>query len=117
MRGESVLAISEPAFTQTLDLLNIDELIRMSGNGVEVMHCNEVLTDYITARFRLEVIGDNRAALFGESVAAYLKRAPRLMARLYRHNASLGLRELLASFSLQEVPLAVIDYSVYSRPL
>jgi anti-sigma regulatory factor (Ser/Thr protein kinase) len=109
------LAISEPAFTQTLDLLNIDELIRMSGNGVEVMDCNEVLTDYITARFRLEVIGDNRAALFGESVAAYLKRAPRLMARLYRHNASLGLRELLASFSLQDIPLAVIDYGVYAE--
>jgi anti-sigma regulatory factor (Ser/Thr protein kinase) len=108
------LAISETAFTKTLDLLNIDELICMSGNGVEVMHCNEVLTDYIAARFRLEVIGDNRAALFGESVAAYLKRAPRLMAQLYRHNASLGLRELLASFSLQEVPLAVIDYSVYA---
>ena len=107
------LAISETAFTKTLDVLNIDELIRISETGVNVMHCNEVLTDYITTRFRLEVIGDNRGALFGESVAAYLKRAPRLMARLYRLNASLGLRELLASFSLQKVPLAVIDYSVY----
>ena len=108
------LAVDEPTFTKMLALLNIDELIRLSGTSVEAMDGNEVLTDYVAARFRLEVIGENRASLFGESVAAYLKRAPRLMARLYRHNASLGLRELLASFSLQEVPLAVLDYAVFA---
>ncbi len=108
------LAVGEPAFSKMLDLLNIDELIRLTGNGVEAMDGNEVLTDYIAARFRLEVIGENRAALFGESVTAYLKRAPRLMARFYRHNASLGLRDLLASFSLQQVPLALLDYGVFA---
>ena len=108
------LALDEPAFAKTLDLLNIDELIRLTGNRVEAMDGNEILTDYIAASFRLEVIGENRAAFFGESVAAYLKHAPRLMARFYRHNASLGLRELLASFSLQEVPLAAIDYGIYT---
>ncbi len=108
------LALGEPAFAKTLDLLNIEELIRLTGNRVEAMDANEVLTDYIAARFRLEVSGENRAALFGESVSAYLKRAPRLMAQFYRHNASLGLRDLLASFSLQEVPLAVLDYGAFA---
>ncbi len=108
------LAVGEPAISKTLDLLNIEELIRLTGNRVEAMDGNEVLTDYIAARFRLEVIGENRAALFGESVAAYLKRSPRLMARFYRHNASLGLRDLLSSFSLQQVPLALLDYGVFA---
>ena len=108
------LSIGEPAFTKTLDLLNIEELIRLTGNRVEAMDGNEVLTDYIAARFRLEVSGENRAALFGESVSAYLKRAPRLMAQFYRHNASLGLRDLLGTFSLQEVPLAVLDYGAFA---
>ncbi|MEO7673990.1 MAG: ATP-binding protein [Pyrinomonadaceae bacterium] len=108
------LAIGEPAFTKTLDLLNIEEMIRLTGSRVEAMDGNEVLTDYVAARFRLEVSGENRAALFGESVSAYLKRAPRLMAEFYRHNASLGLRDLLASFSLQQVPLAVLDYGVFT---
>ena len=108
------LAIGEPAFTKTLGLLNIEELIRLTGSRVEAMDGNEVLADYVAARFRLEVSGENRAALFGEYVTAYLKRAPRLMAQFYRHNASLGLRDLLASFSLQEVPLAVLDYGSFA---
>ena len=78
------------------------------------MDGNRVLTDYVTSRFRLEVAGENRAALFGERVAAYLKRAPRIMAAYYRQLAALGLRRLLSEFSLQEVPLAVLDYGAFA---
>ncbi|MGD9562462.1 MAG: ATP-binding protein [Pyrinomonadaceae bacterium] len=108
------LAVGEPAFARILNLLNIHELIRLTGSNVEAMNGSQILTDYVTARFRLEVAGEQRAALFGESVAAYLKRAPRMMAAYYRRLAAVGLREVLGTFSLQEVPLALFDYGTYA---
>ena len=50
--------------------------------------------------------------LFGESVSA-IETRPADVARLYR-TCSIGLRDLLSSFSLQEVPLAVFDYGVFA---
>lgn len=108
------LAVGEPAFAKIISLLNIHELIRLTGNRVESMNGSQVLIDYVTARFRLEVAGEQRAALFGECLAAYLKRAPQIMAAYYRRLASLGLRDLLAAFSLQRVPLALFDYGSYA---
>lgn len=109
------LAIGEPEFSDILERLSVEELIRQTGNRVEAMDGNQVLTDYVTTRFQLEISGENRAALFGSSVATYLKRAPRLMARFYRQRAAIGLRQLLASFSLQSVPAGVIDHAVFAE--
>jgi anti-sigma regulatory factor (Ser/Thr protein kinase) len=108
------LAVGEPAFNKIISLLNIHEFIRLTGTRVEAMDGSQVLIDYVTARFRLEVAGEPRAALFGECVATYLKRAPQIMAAYYRRLVSLGLRELLGAFSLQNVPLALLDYWVYA---
>lgn len=108
------LAVGEPAFAKIIGLLNIHELIRLTGSRVEAMDGTQVLIDYVTARFRLEIAGESRAALFGESVAEYLKRAPRIMAAYYRRLAALNLRDLLAAFSLQEVPAALFDYGTYA---
>ncbi len=108
------LAVSEDAFSKIIGLLNIHELIRLTGSRVEALDGDQVLLDYVTSRFRLESAGEPRAVLFGESVASYLKRAPRIMAAYYRRLASLGLRELLAAFSLQRVPLGLLDYGVYA---
>lgn len=108
------LAVSEAAFSRIISLLNIHELVRLTGSRVEAMDGSQILFDYVTSRFRLEIAGEQRAALFGECVADYLKRAPRLMAAYYRRLASLGLRELLASFSLQQVPIGLLDYGVYA---
>lgn len=107
------LSVGEVVFAKILGQLNINELIQLAENRIEMMSCSDVLTDYISARFRLEVIGENRAALFSESLAAQLKRAPLIMSRFYRCNASIGLRKLLSSFSLQQVPNALLDYGVY----
>ncbi len=108
------LAVSEPAFNKMISLLNIHEFIRLTGTRVEAMDGDQVLIDYVTARFRLEVAGEARAALFGECLASFLKRAPRIMAAYYRRLASLNLRELLAAFALQQVPAALLDYGIYA---
>ncbi len=107
-------AIGEPAFSQMIGRLNIEEFIRVTDGRVEAMTSDCVLTDYVSVRFRLEAAGEPRAALFGQSVAAYLKRAPRIMAAWYRKLAALGLRDLLSGFSLQQVPTAAIDYGVFA---
>lgn len=108
------LAVGEPAFSKILELLNIHELVRLTSARVEAMGDDQVLTDYVAARFRLEIAGEPRAALFGESVSAYLKRAPRLMAAYYRRLAAVGLRDVLSKFALQRVPAALLDYGVFA---
>ncbi|MDQ3132339.1 MAG: ATP-binding protein [Acidobacteriota bacterium] len=101
----------EKDFRAAVSRLNTGEMIRLSSNHAETMKENEVLTDYIAARFRLEVMGENRALTVAESLSSYLKRAPKTMARVYRRNSSIGLRELLSVFDRQEIPLALLDYS------
>lgn len=108
------LAVSEQAFDKILKLLNVHEMVQVTSGRIEAMNGYQVLTDYVASRFRLEVAGENRAALYGQSVAAYLKRAPRIMAAYYQRLATIGLRELLSRFSLQQVPLALLDYGIFA---
>jgi serine/threonine-protein kinase RsbW len=98
-------------FFRTMNLLNAHEIIRLTSNHVEVKSENEVLSDYLIARFRLETITENRALTVGETLSSFLKRAPRLMAKFYRRNSAIGLRELMKTFSCQKVPTALLDYS------
>lgn len=109
------LAVSEPEFTRILDRLHVRELIRLNSNQVEAMDENDTLADYVSVRFRLEAAGENRASLFGQSVAAYLKRAPKLMARSYLRNSSVGVRSILSRFAFQDIPKAAIDYSAFAE--
>ena len=108
------MAVTPAAFERILNLLNIHELVRVTSGRVEAMDGSPVLTDYVSSRFHLEVAGENRAVLFGRSVAAYLKRSPRLMAAYYRNLAAIGLREVLSQFALQQVPLALFDHGIYA---
>jgi serine/threonine-protein kinase RsbW len=103
--------LSENDFHAAMRRLNTSEIVRLSSNQVEAMTENDVLSDYIAARFRLEIAGEKRALVVGESLSAYLKRAPKMMAQFYRRNSAIGLRELLSVFDRQEIPLALLDYS------
>ncbi|MEP7211520.1 MAG: ATP-binding protein [Acidobacteriota bacterium] len=96
-----------------LDILNTRELVRLSTGRIEAMRENDMLADYIDARFRLEVGGDNRAIVVGDSLNQSLKRAPALMTEIYRRNTALGVRELLASFEAADVPAALLDYGKF----
>ncbi|HEY0459019.1 MAG TPA: ATP-binding protein [Pyrinomonadaceae bacterium] len=109
--------LPDTEFTRALRLLNTHEIIRRTSNLVEAMHENLILNDYVTARFRLEIVLQNRALTVGETLAEYLKRAPRLMADFYRNNSALGLREILGVFDCQEIPVSLLDYSRFKDEL
>lgn len=109
--------LRDKEFYKAMRLLNVHEFVRISSGAVEAMAEDTALTDYITRRFRLEILSENRALVFAEMLADFLKRAPRLMARFYRRNSAIGLRELLAVFNNQEIPLALIDYSRFRDEL
>ncbi len=102
---------------RTVALLNSCELIRLSSNLVEPMAENEVLSDYVTARYRLEIAAENRASTVGAMLSQFLRRAPQTMAKFYREKSAIGLRELLAHFNRQETPRHLLDYSIYKERL
>jgi serine/threonine-protein kinase RsbW len=100
-------------FYHAMRLLNRHEIVRLTSNLVEAMDENEILTDYIVSRFRLEVAAEIRALVVGEMLSGFLKRAPQLMAEFYRRASAVGLRELLGVFNCQEIPLALLDYPIF----
>ena len=102
-------------FYRVMRLLNHHEIVRLTSNLVEAMAENEILTDYITMRFRLEITEENRALTIGEMLSAFLKRAPRQMAKFYRRNSAIGLRELLGVFNCRKTPLIFFDYSKFKE--
>ncbi len=70
------------------------EIVRVTSNLVEPMIENQILTDYIKSRFRLEIIAEPRALVIGEMLSEFIKRAPKTMAKCYRRRSAIGLREL-----------------------
>lgn len=107
-------SVGKPKYEDIMALLHTNEIVRVAANRVESMHENIALSDYISARFRLEIAGENRATVFGESLSDFIRRAPEMMGRSYRRNASLGLRNFMESFASQEIPMALIDYGRFS---
>ena len=107
------LDLNSRDFYRVMRLLNSSEIIRQTSNMVEMMSENEILCDYITARFRLEVRGDVRPLVVAESISNFLKRAPRMMAAFYRGKTAIGLRGLISVFNSQKAPLSLFDYAIY----
>ncbi len=109
--------LQDTEFFRAMRLLNTDEIIRLTSNLVETMRENVVLNDYVAARFRLEIVLQNRALTVGETLSEFVKRAPRLMAEFYRKNSAIGLREILGVFDCQEIPVGLLDYSRFKDKL
>jgi len=109
--------LTDTEFSKTMRLLNTNEIVRMTSNLVETMPENLVLSDYTKARFRLEIVLQNRALTVGETLSEFLKRAPRLMADFYRKNSAVGLREIMGVFDCQEIPVSLLDYSHFKDEL
>lgn len=105
------------SYYRLLNGLNVREFIGFTSNLIEPARTNVPLCDYIVGRFRLETIRQNRALTIGESLTEFVKRAPATMARFYRENSAVGLRELLAAFDHQEVPRALFDYHAFRGEL
>ncbi len=107
--------LDDKSFYRAINLLNAHEIIRLTSNLIEAMSENQILTDYITSRFRLEIIAENRALVVGEMLSDFLKNAPRRMTKFYRRSSSIDLRQLLGVFDCQETPAALLDYSIFKE--
>ena len=105
------LRLESAEFDRAIDHLNISEIVRITSGSVELMTENAALVDYINARFRLDIARENRALVYSESLRGYIRRAPEVMERVYRRNSSIGLRNILAAFDGQDIPLPLIDYA------
>lgn len=107
----------EKDFDRVWRLLNTHEIVRRSSDLIEPAAENEVLSDYLAMRYRLEIAGENRAATVGAMLSQLIKRAPQTMAKFYRQQSAINLRELLATFNRQETPVHLLDYAVYKERL
>lgn len=97
-------------FNRIMRLMNHFEFIRISSNVVEIADENTALTDYITKRFSLEIQIKPVALVVVEALKKFLKRAPNTMAKFYRLNSAVDLRELLGIFNCQAVPADLLNY-------
>ena len=116
-RWRESLELDDTEFRRLIDSLHFNEIVNSDGATVAVDAGDVLLKDYIGSKNELGSNERPRALVVGESMANYIKRAPKLMAGFYRRNAALGLLELMRSFAGQQISTAVIDYAVYKNEL
>ncbi len=90
------------------------ELASFNGTYVE-LSTETVWRDYLRVSYRLQVAAEPRALVVADTLVETLKRAPQAMARHYRREAALGLRESLTRFDQQRVPASLLHYDRFSR--
>lgn len=108
------LGVDSTEFERIIDALHVYELANSSAAFVEVNAGSYVWMDYLNAQYRTEVAGESRAQVVADTLIETLKRAPQAMARKYRREAALGLRELLEHFNCQRVPASLFDYDRFA---
>ncbi|MFN2453831.1 MAG: ATP-binding protein [Pyrinomonadaceae bacterium] len=109
------LGLDAEELPRILSKLHVHELINLESNFVEVATEPTVWLDYLRTRYRMDIAADSRALVVAETLQQSLKRAPETMARHYRHEAALDLRELLANFDCQRVPASLLHYEDFAR--
>jgi serine/threonine-protein kinase RsbW len=107
------LAADADELYRILTGLHGHELASFNGTYVELSNAT-VWRDYLRACYRLQVAAEPRALVVAETLVETLKRAPQTMARHYRREAALGLRELLARFDYQRVPASLLHYDRFA---
>ncbi len=97
--------------------LHTNEIINLTTDHVAINANDTIICDYIRARLRIEIYGQPRGKAVGLTLSENIKRAPQLMARLYRKAAAIDLRELLKCFDGRNVSAAAIDYGRFKTEL
>jgi serine/threonine-protein kinase RsbW len=105
----SRLGLSVGEFNRLADLLEVNEILAIEMGSAELLS-DTALFDFLNTRHHLETEGSTPAKVTAMTVTNALKRAPRLMSRLYRREAAAGLMEILLAFDTQEIPKGLIDY-------
>lgn len=109
------LDFTSPQLQRILHGLHAHELLNVNASIVEMNGAPLVWHDYLRARYQWEVAVEPRASVLADILTELLKRAPQTMARHYRREAAVGLRELLERFDCQRVPASLFHYDRFSR--
>lgn len=108
------LGVDAGEFERIVDALHVLELANSSAAFIEVNVENQVWMDYVRARYRLEVAGEARALVVATTLLDTLKRSPHTMARKYRRETAIGLRDLVSYFNCQSVPASLFHYDRFA---
>ncbi len=109
------LGVDAAEFERIVDALHVYELANSSAAFIEINAGSYVWMDYLRAHYRLDVAGERRALVVATTLLDSLKRAPQAMARKYRTEAALGLRELISAFNCQNVPASLFHYDRFAQ--
>jgi serine/threonine-protein kinase RsbW len=109
------LGVDAAEFERIVDALHVNELVNSTAASVEVNVDSYVWMDYLRAHYRVEVAGEGRALVVASTLLETLKRAPQAMARKYRREAALGLRDLISDFNCQRVPASLFHYDRFAE--
>lgn len=104
-----------PNFDGLAASLNESEFLHIDFGRVFPLDDDVALNDHLRARFRVELDGGNLELYRAELIPHQLKRAPRIMANVYRGSAAIGLREILSAFRGQEIPAVLFDHDRFSE--
>jgi serine/threonine-protein kinase RsbW len=108
------LGVDAGEFERIVDALHVLELANSSAAFIEVNVENQVWMDYLRAQYRLEVAGEARALVVATTLLDTLKRSPHTMARKYRRETAIGLRDLVSYFNCQSVPASLFHYDRFA---
>lgn len=107
---------STDAVRDIITSLHDHEIINLVSDAVE-LSSNQIVRDYIDSRVRIEIDKQPRALAVAESLGSNLKLAPMMMAKHYRRNAALGLREFLSTLNGQKVATTLVEYGIYKSTI
>lgn len=102
--------LDQADFEHFAGVLNDAELINASPGRIEPARGAVAFADFIEIRHRLGSERESRTLVFADMLAAFVKRAPAIMAKVYRTTAAIGLRDILRRFDGQKVPAILFDY-------
>ncbi len=109
------LGLKDREFRNILQALNSYEFIDLSSNLIGKNNTSVAFGDYLSMRFRLELERVARPVAYGSALTGALKRAPEVMSEYYRRSSAIGLKELLAVFDCQEIPVSLLFYNVFKE--
>jgi serine/threonine-protein kinase RsbW len=104
--------VGEAEFASMVEQLTVSEAIDIAGSSAR-LNSSPLLRDYLEYRHATDVRGVSSDAASANIAIAFLQASPDTMAREYRREAAVGLRNLLATFDLQDIPRAAIDYRAF----
>lgn len=108
------LGVAAPEFERLIEALHVYELVNSTAAFIEVNTDLSVWIDYLRTQYRLEVAGEPRAKIVATTLLEALKRAPQTMARKYRRETAIGLRDLMPQFNCQRVPAILFHYDRFA---